>query len=161
VQSDGVPMRIVARRRLLLAVIGAAALGGLALGLVLSRGSEKALAQGRPGVVAQGTFRSVSWGTDGTATIVRSTSGHLELRLSKSFSTQRAPELFVYLARHQGVRRTEWKALAPLHSAYGAQRYSLPPEAADTRGLSVAIVCTKCNKTWGAARFVAADRSPA
>jgi hypothetical protein len=146
-------MMFLARRRLLLAVLGAAVLGGLALGLVLSRGSESALAEGRPGVLAQGKFRSVGWGTDGTATIVRSTSGRLELRLSKSFSTQRAPELFVYLARHQGVRRTEWKALAPLHSAYGAQRYSLPSEAADTRGLSVAIVCTKCNKTWGAARF--------
>jgi hypothetical protein len=154
-------MRFVARRRLLLAVIGAAALGGLALGLVLGRGSGSALAQGRPGVVATGKFVSVAWGTDGTATIVRRPSGRLELRLSKTFATQQAPELFVYLARHEGGRRTEWKELATLHSASGAQRYSLPAEAADTRGLSVAIVCAKCNKTWGAARFATANRAAA
>jgi hypothetical protein len=154
-------MSFVARRRLLLAAIAAAALGGLALGLVLGRGSGSALAQGRPGVVAQGKFVSVAWGTTGTATIVRNTSGRLELRLSKSFSTQRAPELFVYLARHDRGRRTEWKELGSLRSAWGAQRYLLPADAADVRGLSVAIVCEKCNKTWGAARFAAEGRSAA
>jgi hypothetical protein len=150
-------MRIVARRRLLLAALGAAALGGLALGLLLTRGgTESALAQGPAGVLAQGKFRTVSWGTTGRATIVRGVSGRLELRLSKSFSTQRAPELFVYLARHQGVARTEWKMLAPLRSASGAQRYALPSEAADTSGLSVTIFCVKCNKAWGTARLEAA-----
>jgi hypothetical protein len=154
-------MRFVARRRLLLAAIGAAALGGLALGLVLSRGSGSALAQGRPGVVASGKFFSVAWATNGKATIVRQPSGRLELRLSKTFTTRQAPELFVYLARHEGGRRTEWRELATLRRAWGTQRYSLPAEAADTRGLSVAIVCAKCNKTWGAARFAAAGRAPA
>jgi hypothetical protein len=149
---------------LLLGALGAAALGGLALGLALTRGgTESALAQGPPAVLAQGSFRSVSWGTTGTATIARNGSGHLVLRLSKTFTTQRAPELFVYLARQQGGRRTEWKVLAPLKSASGAQRYALPAEAADTRGLSVAIVCAKCNKTSGAARFepAPAAREPA
>lgn len=154
-------MRFVARRRLLLAVIGAAALGGLVLGLVLSRGSGSALAQGRPGVVATGKFFSVAWATNGTAKIVRQPSGRLELRLSKTFTTRQAPELFVYLARHEGGRRTEWTELASLHSASGAQRYRLPVEAADTHGLSVAIFCAKCNKTWGAARFVTARRAAA
>jgi hypothetical protein len=154
-------MRFVARRRLLLAVIGAAALGGFALGLVLGRGSDTALAQGRPGVVAQGKFFSVAWATTGTAKVVRGASGHLELRLSGTFRTREAPELYVYLARHEGARRTEWKELAALRSASGAQRYSLPAEAADVRGLSVAIVCAKCNKTWGAARFASAGRSAA
>jgi Electron transfer DM13 len=148
-------MHIVARRWLVLAVLGAAALGGLALGLLLTRGgTENALAQGRAGVLAKGAFRTVSWGTTGTATIARAKSGRLELRLSSSFTTQRAPELFVYLARHRGGIRTDWKRLAPLRSAFGTQRYALPSEAADTRGLSVAIFCEKCNKTWGAAKFV-------
>jgi hypothetical protein len=148
-------MSIVARRRgLLLTAIGAAALGGVALGVLLTRGgTENALAQG-PGVVAQGKFRTVSWGTTGSATIVRARSGRLELRLSGTFTTQRAPELYVYLARHRDGVRTEWERLAPLRRAYGSQRYALPSEAVDTRGLSVAIFCEKCNKTWGAARFV-------
>lgn len=148
-------MRIIAQRRFLLAALGAAVLGGLALGLLLTRGgTENALAQGRAEVLAQGKFRTVSWGTTGTATIARAESGRLELRLSRSFTTQRAPELFVYLARHRGGVRTDWTRLAPLRSASGTQRYALPSEAADTQGLSVAIFCEKCNKTWGAARFV-------
>jgi hypothetical protein len=153
-------MNIIARRRLLLMAIGAAALGGVALGLLLTRGgTENALAQGPAGVLARGKFSAVSWGTTGSATIVRAKSGRLELRLSRSFTTQRAPELFVYLARHRGEVRTEWKRLAPLRSASGSQRYALPSAAADTRGLSVAIFCEKCNKTWGAATFV--SRAPA
>jgi Electron transfer DM13 len=151
---------------MLLGALGVAALGGLALGLALTRGgTDSALAQGPPGVLAQGPFRSVSWGTTGTATIVRDGSGQLVLRLSRSFTTQRAPELFVYLARQRGGRRTEWKVLAPLKSASGAQRYLLPAEAGDTRGLSVEIVCAKCNKTSGAARLGSpaprASRKPA
>ena len=147
-------MRFRERPRLLLAALGAAALIGLALGLALARGgTESAFAQGPAGVIARGKFISVGWGTTGSATIVRDASGHLTVRLSKSFSTQRAPELFVYLARHEGGRRTEWKVLASLKSAYGAQSYTLPSEAADARGLSVAIVCAKCDKTWGVARF--------
>jgi hypothetical protein len=147
-------MPIVARRRLLLAALGAAALCGVALGLLLTRGgTESALAKGRAGVLAEGKFRTVSWGTTGSATIARAQSGRLELRLSRSFSTQRAPELFVYLARHEGGVRTEWDRLAPLRSASGAQRYALPSAAADTRGLSVAIFCEKCNKAWGTARL--------
>lgn len=157
-----VSMKFVARRRLLLAALGAAVIGGLAAGLAVSRGgTDSALAQGRPGVVAQGKFISVGWATTGTAAIVREPSGRLVLRLSKSFTTRAAPELFVYLARHDGARRTEWKELASLHSAAGAQRYSLPSDAADPRGLSVAIVCAKCNKTWGAARFAAPRRAAA
>lgn len=148
-------MSIVARRRLLLTAIGAAALGGVALGLLLTRGgTENALAQGPAGVLAQGKFSTVSWGTTGTAAIVRAKSGRLELRLSRSFRTQRAPELFVYLARHRGAVRTEWTRLAPLRRASGSQRYALPSASADTRGLSVAVFCEKCNKTWGTARFV-------
>ena len=154
-------MSIVARRRLLLTAIGAAALGGVALGLLFTRGGENALAQGSPGMVAQGKFSTVSWGTTGTAAIVRAKSGRLELRLSRSFRTQRAPELFVYLARHQGEVRTEWTRLAPLKSPSGSQRYALPPKAADPRGLSVAVFCEKCNKTWGAARLASPGKAAA
>jgi hypothetical protein len=147
-------MRIVVRRRLVLGALGAAGLAGLALGLLLARGgTENALAQRPPGVLARGEFRTVGWATSGTATVVRTGSGRIELRLSRTFATQRGPELFVYLARHRGGVRTEWRRLAPLRSSEGNQRYRLPASAADTRGLSVAIVCEKCNQTNGVARL--------
>ena len=152
-------MPIIARRRLLLAALAAAALCGLALGLLLTRGgTENALAQGPPGVVARGDFRTVGWATAGTATLVRTASGRIELRLSRTFATQPSPELFVYLARHRGGVRTEWKRLAPLRRYEGSQRYRLPSEAADLRGLSIAIVCEKCNKTNGVAKFASSAR---
>jgi electron transfer DM13 len=136
-----------------LAVFVATALGGLAAGIVLSRGdAESALAQGPPGVLASGSFKAIGWGTSGTATVVRERSGQLKLRFSKRFATQRAPELFVYLAKYAGERRTLWKEVAPLRRAWGPQEYDLPSNAA-IRGASVTIFCAKCNKAWGAARL--------
>jgi hypothetical protein len=147
------------KTRVILAASLLALVAALA-GVVLGHGAAgSARAQARPGVVARGPFRTVSWGTDGTATVVRDTSGRLTLRLSRSFATQRAPELFVYLARHEHGVRTEWKELAPLRSAFGAQQYPLPASAAEINGLSVAIVCVKCNKTWGSARLSPAGTS--
>jgi electron transfer DM13 len=140
------------RARLLLAVLVAAVGGGFAAGIVLARdGTGSALAEGPPGVVARGTFTSLGWSTNGTATIMRDSSGHLTLRFSKSFSTQPAPELYVYLAKYDGDRRTMWKQVAELRSASGNQAYRLP--ATTSPNVSVAIYCSKCNRMWGAAKL--------
>ena len=146
-------MRAVWRTRVLMAVLAAAAAGALTAGIVVARGGDasSALAKGPAGVVATGHFRSVIWGTSGTAAIVRDGSGHLKLRLSKTFRTQRAPELYVYVARYEDGHRTAWVRVAPLRSASGAQAYELPAKAAMAPDVSVTIFCEKCNKVWGAA----------
>ncbi|MGB2874291.1 MAG: DM13 domain-containing protein [Gaiellaceae bacterium] len=146
---------ISGRARLLLAVAAAAALGGLAAGIVLTRGgAESALAQGPPGVVARGSFRSVHAGTVGTVKLVRDSSGALRLRFGPGFSTQRAPELFVYLVR--GSSRRE---LAPLRSTTGAQEYALPSNLAGLSRSSVEVVCAKCNATYGRAQLEPTSRT--
>jgi hypothetical protein len=142
------------RRRLLVGTLVAAAVAGLAAGLVLARdNSGRALAQGPPRLLAQGTFRSLAWGTLGTASLVREPSGHLKLRLSRTFMTKDAPELYVYLAKFRGQQRTLWREVGALHSAQGRQEYDLPGSAATITGVSVAIYCAKCNKISGLARL--------
>ena len=80
------------RRRLLVAVVVAAAVAGATAGIVLGRdNSGRALAQGPPDVIAEGQFRSLTWNTLGTASLVREPSGDLKLRLSRSFMTKDAP----------------------------------------------------------------------
>ena len=142
------------RRRLLVAVVVAAAVAGLAAGLVLGRDdSSSALAQGPPRVLAQGKFRSLTWGTVGRASMVREASGKLNLRLSSTFMTKDAPELYVYLVKYDGQQRTVWKQVGLLHSAQGRQEYDLPSDAAKITGVSVAIYCAKCNKISGLAQL--------
>jgi electron transfer DM13 len=142
------------RRRLLVAVVVAAAVAGLAAGVVLARDdSGRALAQGPPQVLAQGKFRSLTWGTVGTASIVRDPSGNLKLRLSSSFMTKEAPETYVYLAKYHGQQRTFWKEVGLLRSSQGGQEYDLPADAATIPGVSVAIYCAKCNKISGLAQL--------
>jgi hypothetical protein len=137
-------MRILARRRLALALLGIAALVGVALGLALTRhGTESALAQGPPGVLARGTFKTVSWGTTGRAMIERDTHGHLVLRFSRDFNTQRAPELFV----HMGKKRMA------LQRAWGSQTYVLSHVTLATLHQTVEVFCEKCNKAWGEAKL--------
>ena len=146
-------MKIPARkRRLLPAVLAVAVVGGLAAGIVVGcGGSASARAQGPPGVLAQGKFRSIGWGTNGTASIVREASGRLQLRFSGDFQTQPAPELFVYLAKYVGGRRTEWTQVAPLRRAWGRQAYDLSSVMARDLRVSVSIYCAKCNRAWGEA----------
>ena len=136
-------------RRVALALLGAAALTGLALGFTVGRGDDSARAQGPSGVLARGAFRTVSWGTTGRATIVRDASGRVTLRLSGDFKTQRAPELYVHLG---SIR-------IPLRHASGAQAYELDrADAATLRG-TVEIFCEKCNKAWGEAKLVPTARA--
>jgi len=142
------------RTQLLLSLFVAAVLGGVAGGMVAARdGAGQGLDTGPPGVLAKGSFKSVSWGTDGTAAIVREHSGKLKLRLSSAFSTQRAPELFVYLAQYDNGRRTAWKQVARLRSAFGSQEYALRGVTPRTLRASVEIFCEKCNKAWGVAEL--------
>jgi Electron transfer DM13 len=143
-------------RLLLAAFVLAVAAGGTAAGILVARsGAGSTPAEGRHGVLARGTFEPVGWSTTGTAAIVRETSG-LKLRLGGNFRTQPAPELFVYLARYDGERRTEWKEVGPLRRAWGTQEYELPAEAAKRLHVTVAIYCGKCNRIFGSARLAPA-----
>src|SRR5256885_11226587 len=100
-QLEWSAMKIFPRRpRLMLAVLVTAVLAALSAGLLVGRGnSGSALAQGPPQVLAQGKFRSITWSTLGTASLVREPSGDLRLLLSSGFMTKDAPESFVYLAK--------------------------------------------------------------
>jgi hypothetical protein len=137
------------RARLLIAILVVGAAAGLAAGIVLARGD--AASKGNPGVLARGAFHAVSWGTTGNATIVREASGKLTLRLSRHFRTQRAPELYVYLARYAAGRRVEWKLVGALARPSGRQQLDLPASAGRDLRSSVAIFCAKCGKIWGEA----------
>jgi len=136
------------RRWLLPAVLAAAIVVGLvAAGIVLAQGGARnGVVKGHPAVLAKGSFRSVGWGAQGTATVSRDASGRLHLRFSKDFLTQRAPALFVYMVKYRGKERTLWYQVAALKHAWGAQQYTLPTAATRQLGASVAIVCEKCNK---------------
>ncbi len=132
------------------ALLAAGAITGAALGLAFSRGeSRSSLGDGPPGVLARGEFKTVSWGTKGSAAIVRDASGHITLRLSRDFTTQRAPELYV----HVGSRRM------PLQRAWGTQSYSLSHADARVLGAAVTVFCEKCNKAWGVAKLAPVQRS--
>ena len=141
---------LLGRRRVALAVIVTAALAGLAAGLTVGRHSGNARAQGPPKVLAKGTFRSLTWNTEGTASIVREPSGDLRLRLSRDFTTKHAPELYVYLAKLRGQQRVYWKQVGALKSSRGAQEYTVS-STASTAGVQVAIYCAKCNQISGLA----------
>jgi Electron transfer DM13 len=142
---------LLGRRRVALAVIVVAVLAGLAAGLVVGHQSGNALAQGSPKVLAKGTFRSLTWNTEGTASLVREPSGDLRLRLSRDFATKHAPELYVYLAKLRGQQRLYWKEVGTLERYRGAQEYRVSSAAASTPGLQVAIYCAKCNQISGLA----------
>jgi hypothetical protein len=147
------------KRRLGLALVIAAALAGLAAGVIVGRGHSSALAQGPPHVLAQGTFHALTWNTSGTATIVREPNGDLRLRLSKDFTTKHAPELYVYLVKLRGQQKVYWKQVGTLKSSQGAQSYGVSSDAASTPGLQVAIYCGKCNQISGLAPLGASPRS--
>ena len=105
-------------------------------------------------MLARGDFQSVSWGTRGTATIARDSSGELVLRFDGSFTTQKAPDLLVYLVEYDsGGDRAKWRFVGELKSASGRQRYHLPAAAAKMLDYSVEIYCTLCNKTSGVAKL--------
>ncbi len=144
-------MKIFMRRpRLALAVIVTAAVAGLAAGLLVGHGRSGGLAQGAPRVLAEGKFRSITWSTLGTASLVREASGDLRLRLSSKFMTKEAPETYVYLVKLHGQQRAFWKQVGELKRFQGAQQYNVSSDAASP-GVQIAIYCAKCNKISGLA----------
>ena len=128
-------------RRVAAALLAAGAVTGAALGLAFSRGGGDTASAGPPGPLWRGAFKTVSWGTTGTATIERTSSGRLVLRISRDFKTQRAPELFIHIG---SIRM-------PLKRASGAQVYALSDDADPREG--VQVFCEKCNKAWGVAKL--------
>ena len=148
--------RLSARNRLLIAVLAVAVAAGVAGGIVLA-GGDAGTAKGPPGVLARGHFKSISWGTHGTATIVRDASGKLVLRFDKSFTTRDAPELYVYLDQREPGRhrasRGENLMVGPLANSFGGQHYDLPASAARMAGFTVEIYCAECDKTQGVAKL--------
>jgi hypothetical protein len=139
------------KRRLLTAAVLAAAAGGLAAGLLLARDGSAARAAGPPGVIARGSFHSIGWGTQGQATVVRTRSGTLVLRLGSDFRTQKAPAVWVYVGRYQGLHdsRASWSRLGQLRRWYGTHTYAL--HAVPSAGDSVIVFCEKCDRAFGAA----------
>jgi hypothetical protein len=142
------------RSRFLLAVLVAAAVGGAAAGIVLAREGPGS-AKGAPGVVARGHFKTLTWGTTGSVSIVRDASGRLKLHLGKDFSTQRSPELYVYLARYAAGERKGGKEVSLLRRAWGSQDYLLRGANASASSLHavVEIICAKCGQTNGIAQL--------
>jgi hypothetical protein len=137
-------------RRVAAGLLAAGAVTGAALGLAFGRGESKGpLSDGPAGVLARGEFKTVSWGTTGSAAIVRDASGHITLRLSRDFTTQRAPDLYI----HMGSRRM------PLERAWGTQSYSLSHADARVLGAAVTVFCEKCDKAWGVAKLAPVQRS--
>ena len=136
-------------RRVAAALLAAGAVTGAVLGLAFTRGDAKgSLSHGPAGVLARGSFKTVSWGTTGTATIARDSSGRITLRFSRDFTTQRAPELYV----HMGSRRMK------LQRAWGPQTYTLSHADARVLGATVQVFCEKCNKAWGVAKLRPVER---
>ncbi len=137
-------------RRLVAVILVALAAGGLAAGLVLARGGSSARAAGPPGTIARGAFRAVGWGTEGNAAVIRERSGNLILRFDSRFHTNRAPDLWVYVGRFQGLHGVgHWMLAGPMYRTWG--RHTYPLAHAPRRGDSVIIYCGKCDRAFGAA----------
>ena len=141
--------------RLVLPIVLVAVLGGLAAGIAVARGGSN-VSHGPPGVVSAGTFRTITWSTTGTATVIRDSSGHLMLRLGKDFTTKRGPDVWVYLAKYEGSvwngKRVEWKLVGQVKRGWGGATYDLPADAAKP-GMSIAIYCGECGKLSGVAQL--------
>jgi hypothetical protein len=150
------------RNRLLLAVVVAVLGAGVAGGIALARGdSGKAAAPA--GVLARGTFKTLTWGTTGSAIIEREASGKLVLRFDRAFSTRDAPDLYVYLDQqdlrtHKGNRGKNL-LVGSLASPQGGQHYTLPASAGSMTRYLVEIYCAECDKTNAVAQLRPAAQS--
>jgi len=141
------------RPRMLGSLLAVAVLGGLAAGIAVARGGSNA-SHGPPGVVSSGTFRTITWSTTGTASVIRDSSGHLKLRLGKDFTTKRGPDVWVYLAKFEGSiwtgNHVVWDLVGQVKRGWGSATYNLPAAAAKP-GMSIAIYCGECGKLSGVA----------
>jgi len=145
----------VRRRRLLVATLVALVCVGVAGGIVLAGGGTATA--GPPGVLAQGRFHTVTWGTTGTAIIERDSAGKLVLRFDQDFSTRDAPDLYVYLdqrdPRTNHGSRGKSLLVGSLANSVGGQHYKLPASAASMTGYLVEVYCAECDKTNGLAKL--------
>ena len=141
------------RPRMLGSLLAVAVLGGLAAGIAVARGGSHA-SHGPPCVVSPGTFRTITWSTTGTASVIRDSSGHLKLRLGKDFTTKRGPDVWVYLAKFEGSiwtgNHVVWDLVGQVKRGWGSATYNLPAAAAKP-GMSIAIYCGECGKLSGVA----------
>jgi Electron transfer DM13 len=142
----------MSRMRLVLTAVAVVALAGLAAGLLVGRGSG-ASERVRSGLIASGSFHSVSWGTRGRASIV-GVNGTAVLQL-RGFQTQKAPELWIVLEGKAGT--SSRRQLGPLERAWGNQDYALPAAVAADPPARVLIYCTKCGKVWGYAPMTSSN----
>jgi hypothetical protein len=139
-----------ARNRLLLAVLLAVVGAGVAGGIALARGDAGKTPQSAA-VLARGKFKTLTWGTTGSAILERTASGKLVLRFDQAFSTRDAPDLYVYLDQqdlrtHKGNRGKNL-LVGSLANPQGGQHYVLPARAASMTGYLVEIYCAECDKT--------------
>ena len=146
----------MSRTRLVLTAVTVVALAGLAAGLLVASGSG-ASERVRSGLIASGTFHSVSWTTRGQASIVGK-GGKAVLRF-RGFQTQSAPELWIVLEGKEGVRSRI--QLTGLKRSWGDQEYALPASVATHPPARVLIYCTKCGKVWGYAPMTTSGSSSA
>ena len=144
----------MSRTRLLATSAALVALAGLAAGLLVGRGSG-ASERIPSGVIASGSFQSVSWTTRGRAAIVGE-NGRAVLRL-RGFQTQKAPELWIILEGKAGTSSRH--QLTNLERAWGNQDYALPASFAARPPARVIIYCAKCGKVWGYAPMTASSSS--
>lgn len=143
----------MSRTRLVLTSVTVVALAGLAAGLLVGRGS--ASERVRSGLIASGSFDSVSWTTKGRASIVGK-DGKAVLQL-RGFQTQNAPELWIVFEGKAGV--TSRRQLTHLERAWGNQDYALPASVAAHPPARVLIYCAKCGKVWGYAQMTPSSSS--
>jgi hypothetical protein len=150
------------RNRLLLAVLVAVVGAGVAGGIALARGDYKKAAA-PAGVLASGTFKTLTWGTTGRAILERNESGKLILRFDHAFSTRDAPDLYVYLdqqdLRTNKGNRGKNLLVGELASPQGGQHYTLPARAASMTNYIVEIYCAECDKTNALAQLHPAAQS--
>ena len=119
------------------AVLAVAA--GVSVAFVRSSGTDA-----RPVPALRGQFRPVTYATSGVATI---RDGELVLSHFRTFSS---PELYVQFV---GPEHGHSTTIAPLKSAAGYQRYSLPSGLDLRPGSEIVVWCKLCHIPWGYARL--------
>jgi hypothetical protein len=120
-------------------------------------------ADGRSGVLAQGTFVSHEHATTGTAQVLRTPDGSRYLRL-ENLDTSNGPLLKVWLSDAPVRTGTAgWHVfddsrhvdLGPLKGNKGSQNYTIPADVDLSRYRSVTIWCARFHVSFGAAPLTA------
>ncbi len=124
--------------------------------LFLDRKVHEAFADSGAAPLVAGQFRGVAHETRGRATIYRTPSGELLLRLS-GFATSNGPDLVVYLvaapdaADNRTVTESEFVSLGTLKGNVGEQSYQVPAALDLGRYRAVTIWCRRFSVNFGTA----------